>query len=59
GMFSSYSFTGLDGGYKATVLYTADGVKQQVAAIPDPETYALMLAGLGLMAFVARRRKQA
>jgi len=30
----------------------------QVAAIPEPETYALMLAGLGLMGFAARRRKQ-
>ena len=27
------------------------------AAIPEPETYALMLAGLGLLGFVARRRK--
>ena len=26
-------------------------------AIPEPETYAMMLAGLGLLAFVARRRK--
>lgn len=26
--------------------------------IPEPETYALMLAGLGLLGFVARRRKQ-
>ena len=30
----------------------------QVGPIPEPETYALMAAGLGLMAFVARRRKQ-
>lgn len=30
-----------------------------VAAIPEPETYAMLLAGLGLMAGVARRRKQA
>ncbi len=29
-----------------------------LAAIPEPETYAMMLAGLGLMGFVARRRRQ-
>lgn len=29
------------------------------APIPEPETYALFLAGLGLMGFVARRRKTA
>jgi len=28
-----------------------------VAAIPEPETYALMLAGLGMLGFVARRRQ--
>ncbi len=27
-----------------------------VAAVPEPETYAMFLAGLGLMGFVARRR---
>ena len=27
------------------------------AAVPEPETYAMMLAGLGLIGFVARRRK--
>jgi hypothetical protein len=30
-----------------------------VAAVPEPETYAMMLAGLGLMGFIARRRKAA
>ena len=29
-----------------------------VAALPEPETYAMLLAGLGLMGYVARRRKQ-
>ncbi len=28
-----------------------------VPAIPEPETYALMLAGLGVVGFMARRRK--
>ena len=28
------------------------------APIPEPETYAMMLAGLGLMGFVAKRRKR-
>ena len=28
-----------------------------VAAVPEPETYALLLAGLGVMGFIARRRK--
>ena len=29
-----------------------------VTNIPEPETYAMLLAGLGLMGFVARRRKR-
>jgi hypothetical protein len=27
------------------------------APVPEPETYAMMLAGLGLMGFMVRRRK--
>ncbi|MDP3279705.1 MAG: PEPxxWA-CTERM sorting domain-containing protein [Nitrosomonas sp.] len=30
----------------------------QVAVVPEPETYAMLLAGLGLVGFMARRRKQ-
>ncbi|MEP6879187.1 MAG: DUF1566 domain-containing protein [Nitrosospira sp.] len=29
-----------------------------VASIPEPETYAMLLAGLSLVGFIARRRKQ-
>jgi PEP-CTERM motif len=28
-----------------------------VTPVPEPETYAMMLAGLGLMGTIARRRK--
>ncbi len=28
------------------------------APIPEPETYAMLLAGLGLLSFATRRRKQ-
>lgn len=32
-------------------------VPQDIAAVPEPETYALMLAGLGVIGFAARRKK--
>lgn len=31
---------------------------QNIAPVPEPESYAMMLAGLGLLGFIARRRKQ-
>lgn len=34
-------------------------VTAQVTAVPEPETYAMMLAGLGLMGTIARRRNKA
>jgi hypothetical protein len=40
------------------VTYTS-AFQQSIAAVPEPETYAMMLAGLGMMGFTVRRRKQA
>ena len=31
--------------------------RTSVSAVPEPETYGMLLAGLGVMAFVSRRRK--
>ena len=33
-------------------------IMSQVTPVPEPETYALMMAGLGVLGFVGRRRKQ-
>ena len=34
-------------------------ITSQVSPIPEPETYALLMAGLGAVSFMARRRKKA
>lgn len=57
--FSFYD--GYQGNYvkSSSVLYAWAVHDGDVAApIPEPETYAMMLAGLGLLGVVARRRKQ-
>lgn len=41
------------GTMKGTLLNT----QTITAAVPEPETYAMLMAGLGLMGFIARRRK--
>jgi len=52
-------FDGMGGGTLCHDLACASGtggVGTVVPAIPEPEAYAMMLAGLGLIAFVVRRR---
>ena len=48
----------------AGVAVNSQGIEQDlshanlyVGAIPEPETYALMLAGLGFVTFISRRRR--
>ncbi|WP_229259449.1 choice-of-anchor E domain-containing protein [Duganella aceris] len=45
----------------ATSAYSAYGTVTYTfaAPVPEPETYAMLLAGLGLVGFAARRRKSA
>lgn len=42
-------------GSKAAANFTGE---VSVSAVPEPETYAMLLAGLGLMGTIARRRSQ-
>ena len=59
---SAWFFSTIEGvqaaGLKTAARYALAVYPGDVAAIPEPETYAMMLAGLGLMGFVARRRKR-
>ena len=53
----NYGYQGIAGkGYGAVAMVLRDG---DVAAVPEPETYAMLLAGLGLVGAIVRRRKQA
>lgn len=63
---SSHNFSGLTAGsdYWVTVDGSSNGASGEyrldfsLAPVPEPETYAMLLAGLGLLGVVARRRKQ-
>ncbi len=58
-------FTGLlaAGTHSFSLEVTADccgsgGMDWNVSAVPEPETYAMLLAGLGILGFAARRKQQ-
>ena len=42
-----------------SMVMGVDNVSLQVTAVPEPESYAMLLAGLGLIGAVARRRNHA
>jgi hypothetical protein len=53
--YSGFTFGSADGDDPAFIRITTEGI---TAAVPEPETYAMFLAGLGLIGGIARRRKQ-
>lgn len=65
GNFDTFNLTALGAGLVWNVDYLydqdvagTDYMRLSVQAVPEPEAYAMILAGLGLVGWAARRRKQ-
>jgi choice-of-anchor C domain-containing protein len=63
-MHQSFTFVATEASTALSFTSTTDGNAGialdniTITPVPEPETYAMMLAGLGLLGVVARRRKQ-
>lgn len=57
GQFSSLGVQGLAAGFDASLVYSAAGVQLSVTVVPEPETLALMLAGLAVLGWMTRHRQ--
>ena len=57
GSFDTTRITGI-GGTSESFAFGPNGMSLTINPVPEPETYAMLLAGLGLLGFVARRKKQ-
>ena len=59
----SVQFTALAGAKITSLVFSStdnafESANFSITPIPEPETFALMMAGLGVMGFVARRRRK-
>lgn len=57
-MFDEVRVNGLDDLARYSILYSDTGVALSIVAVPEPSAYALLLAGLGFIGFMARRKRQ-
>jgi hypothetical protein len=55
--FGSTMYVGFTGGTAGTDADQRITSFSLTSAVPEPETYAMLMAGLGLVGFAARRRK--
>lgn len=55
----NFVLNGLDSGLSWSVIHIGNqGERLLITAIPEPETYLMLLAGLGLIGYTARRRRK-
>lgn len=55
---NTYQYGSEYGSYYGATPYLSRWTLTPAAPVPEPETYVMLLAGLGLLRFTARRRKQ-
>jgi Lamin Tail Domain/PEP-CTERM motif len=57
GAISALSAVGVNGAFVAANSSIEIGSPGTIAAVPEPETYVLLIAGLGLLGFATRKRQ--